>query len=65
VLKRTVEAGRGSEKNFASDADVIAKFEKLAAKALPKAQVEKLRDAMLGLDKLADAGELARLLQKA
>ena len=65
VLKRTVEAGRGSEKNFASDADVVAKFEKLAAKALPKAQVEKLRDAMLGLERLADAGELARLLQKA
>jgi aconitate decarboxylase len=65
VLKRTVEAGRGSEKNFASDADVVAKFEKLAAKALPKAQVEKLRDAMLGLERLADAAELARLLQKA
>ena len=26
VLRRTVEAGRGSEKNFASDADVVAKF---------------------------------------
>ncbi len=65
VLKRTVEAGRGSEKNFASDADVVAKFEKLAAKALPKAQVGKLRDAMLGLEKLDDASELARLMQKA
>jgi len=64
VLKRTVEAGRGSEKNFASDADVVAKFEKLAAKALPKAQVEKLRDAMLGLERLADASEIARLLQR-
>jgi len=47
------------------NADVIAKFEKLASKALPKAQVGKLRDAMLGLEKLEDAGELARLLQKA
>ncbi len=65
VLKRTVEAGRGSEKNFASDADVIAKFEKLAAKALSKAQVGKLRDAMLALEKLDDAAELARLMQKA
>jgi hypothetical protein len=59
-----VEAGRGSEKNFASDADVVAKFEKLAAKALPQAQVAKLRDAMLGLEKLDDAGEIARLMQK-
>ena len=65
VLKRTVEAGRGSEKNFASDTDVVAKFEKLAAKALPKAQVGKLRDAMLGLEKLSDASEIARLMQKA
>jgi hypothetical protein len=64
-MRRTVEAGRGSEKNFASDADVVAKFEKLAAKALPKAQVGKLRDAMLGLEKLSDASEIARLMQKA
>ena len=64
VLKRTVEAGRGSEKNFASDADVVAKFEKLAAKALPKEQVGKLRDAMLGLEKLTDASELAKLLAR-
>lgn len=65
VMKRTVEAGRGSEKNFAPDADVVQKFEKLAGKALPRAQVERLRDAMLGLEKLDDAGELARLMQKA
>ena len=65
VLKRTVEAGRGSEKNFASDADVVAKFEKLAAKALPKGQVGKLRDAVLQLEKLPDASEIARLMQKA
>ena len=64
VMKRTVEAARGSEKKFASDADIIEKFEKLATKALPKAQVAKLRDAMLGLEKLADASELARLLAR-
>ena len=64
VMKRTVEAGRGSEKNFASDADVVQKFEKLAAKALSRTQVKKLRDAMLGLEKLKDAAELARLLTR-
>ena len=64
VLKRTVEAGRGSEQKFASDSDIVEKFEKLAAKALPKAQVGRLRDAMLGLDKLADASELAKLMVK-
>ena len=65
VMKRTVEAARGREKKFASDADVVQKFEKLAAKALPKAQAGQLRDAMLGLETLADAGELARLLRRA
>ncbi len=62
VMKRTVEAARGSEQKFASDAEIIEKFEKLAVKALPKAQVRKLRDAMLGLEKLGDAAEIARLL---
>jgi 2-methylcitrate dehydratase PrpD len=64
VMKRTVEAARGSEKKFASDADVVQKFEKLAAKALPKAQVAKLRDAMLNMESLKDAGVLARLLAR-
>ena len=62
VLKRTVEAARGSEKKFATDAEIVEKFEKLAIKALPEAQVAKLRDAMLGLEKLDDVTELARLL---
>ena len=35
-----------------SEADVVAKFEKLAIHVLPKPQVEQLRDAMLGLEKL-------------
>ena len=62
VLRRTVEAARGSEKKFASEAEIVEKFEKLAAKALPRAQLEQLRDAMLKLEALDDAGELARLL---
>lgn len=62
VLKRTVEAARGSEKKFATDAEIVEKFEKLAIKALPKEQVGKLRDAMFGLEKIEDAAELARLL---
>jgi aconitate decarboxylase len=61
-MERTVEAARGSEKKFASDADIVEKFEKLARKALPQAQVAKLRDAMLNLENLEDASEIARLL---
>jgi aconitate decarboxylase len=61
-MDRTVESARGSEYRFASESDIVEKFEKLAAKALPKAQVEQLRDAMLGLDKLSDATQIAKLL---
>ena len=61
-MERTVEAARGSEKKFAADGDIVEKFEKLASKALPKSRIGRLRDAMLGLEKLADAAELARLM---
>jgi aconitate decarboxylase len=64
VMKRTVEAARGSEKKFASDTEIVEKFEKLARKALPVAQVKRLRDAMLGVEKLKNAAELARLMTR-
>jgi aconitate decarboxylase len=64
VLKRTVEAARGSEKKFATESEIVEKFEKLAVKALPPSRVGQLRDAMLGLESLTDASELARLLAK-
>lgn len=64
-MERTVEAARGSEKKFASDADIVEKFEKLARKALPQAQVARLRDAMLDLENLSDATEIARLMVRA
>ena len=64
-MERTVEAPRGSEQKFGSEADIVEKFEKLAVKALPKTQVAKLRDAMLNLENLADAAEIARLLARA
>ena len=63
-MNRTVEAGRGNENNFASEADVVEKFEKLAIKNLPRAKVEKIRDFMLNLEKQTDAGQLAKLLAK-
>ena len=61
-MERIVEAGRGNEHNFASEADVVAKFERLAIRALPKAQVEELRDAMLGIEKLPAAARVGELL---
>ena len=64
VLQRTVEAGRGNENNFASEGDIVEKFDKLAAHTLPMAQVEQIRDWMLNLERQADASALPRLLAK-
>jgi 2-methylcitrate dehydratase PrpD len=61
-LERETEAPRGSEKNFASAGDIIGKFDQLAAHALSKGRVAELRDAVLGLEKLRDAGRIADLM---
>ena len=62
ILKTTVESGRGSEHNFASEADIVSKFMLLATKALPKNQAQQLCETILNLDKLADASQLTKLL---
>ncbi|HEY6240083.1 MAG TPA: MmgE/PrpD family protein, partial [Burkholderiales bacterium] len=61
-LERSLEAPRGSEPNFASEAQVVTKFEKLAAHAVKRAQVGQLRDAVLDMEKLKDASRIAKLL---
>ena len=61
-LQRSQEAPRGSDEHFATTAEIIGKFEKLAARALPAKRVSELRDAVLGLDELRDAAQLAALL---
>jgi 2-methylcitrate dehydratase PrpD len=63
-LNATVEAPRGSEKSFASEADVVDKFRKLAAHALPAAQIDVLQEAVLGVEKLDDAGRIVDLMVK-
>src|SRR5712692_2063977 len=54
----TVEAPRGSEQKFASEADVVEKFRKLARRACGDTQAERIVDLVLGCDKLADVGIL-------
>ena len=61
-MERTVESARGSEQRFASEAEVVEKFELLARKALAPGQIAELRDSMLGLDRLPDARRIAELL---
>jgi len=62
LLERAVETPRGSEPNFASEGQVVAKFEKLAAHALKRSRAAQLRDAVLGMEKLDDAARLAQLM---
>ena len=64
-LEERCEAPRGSERSFASAADVAAKFEKLARHTLPDDRVAALRDAILNLEDLGDATEIPKLLAKA
>ncbi len=64
ILTETVEAPRGSEHAFATAADVIAKFRKLASVRLPQAQVDALIQAVMHADDLADVGVLVGLLAK-
>jgi len=65
VMDTTVEAPRGSEQNFASADDVIAKYRKLALHALPASQVDALCDAMLHAEDLDDAAQLVRCMTRA
>src|SRR5712671_4604201 len=62
LLERAVETPHGSEPHFASEAQIVAKFEKLASHALKREQIARLRDAVLGVEKLKDASRIANLL---
>lgn len=60
--QETAYAARGSAKPFATEDEVVAKFEKLASRVLPLAQVAELRDTVLNLEKQPALSKLARLL---
>ena len=62
ILEETVEAPRGSERNFPSAADVAAKFTKLAGHAMPEAQMQRIAELVLNLDKLAGMAALVEAL---
>jgi 2-methylcitrate dehydratase PrpD len=61
-LEQTVEAPRGSETSFASEADIVAKFKKLATHAVSGARADKIVNLVLGAEKLARAEEIAEAL---
>ena len=64
MLERTVQAGRGNEKDFASEADIVGKFTNLATHAIPRAQADAIVNWILGMEKQAEAASLARLLAR-
>jgi len=62
--EETVEAPRGSERNFAGEGDVVAKFAKLSRRCLSDRDADRIRDLVLGCETLTDVGELVRALAR-
>ena len=58
-LERTVEAPRGSEQSFASEADIVEKFKKLATHTVSAAKADRIVNLVLGAEKLKRAEEIA------
>jgi aconitate decarboxylase len=61
-LEQTVEAPRGSETSFASEADIVQKFKKLATHTFSAVKADTIVNLVLGADKLARAEEIAQAL---
>ena len=60
--EETVEAPRGSEKKFATDQDVIAKFRKLAGTRMATPEVDRVVDLIMNAERLASARDIATAL---
>jgi aconitate decarboxylase len=61
-LEQTVEAPRGSESSFASEADIVQKFKKLATHVVSDAKADNVVNLVLGAEKLARAEQIAQAL---
>jgi 2-methylcitrate dehydratase PrpD len=61
-MEETVEAPRGSEQSFASEADVVRKFTTLATHTVSDARAARIVDLVLGADKLVLAADVAEAL---
>jgi 2-methylcitrate dehydratase PrpD len=62
VERETREAPRGSEQSFASEADIVSKFQKLTRHLLPESQQSALIEAVLRMENLDNANHLVKLL---
>lgn len=61
-LEQTVEAARGSEISFASEAEIVGKFKKLATHVVSDAKADEVVNLVLGAEKLARAEQIAQAL---
>lgn len=61
-LEQTVEAARGSEISFASEAEIVQKFKKLATHVVSDAKADEVVNLVLGAEKLARAEQIAQAL---
>jgi aconitate decarboxylase len=63
IESETREAPRGSEQSFASEGEIVEKFNKLTRRAMSEPRQAALVDAVLHMEKLADGKRLAELLR--
>jgi len=61
-LEQTVEAPRGSENSFASEAEIVQKFKKLATHVVSDAKADGVLNLVLGAEKLERAEQIAEAL---
>ena len=61
-LEQAVETPRGSEASFASQAEIVGKFKKLATHVVSDAKADELVNLVLGAEKLARAEQIAQAL---
>ncbi|MFI4979380.1 MAG: MmgE/PrpD family protein, partial [Nevskiales bacterium] len=61
-MEETVEAPRGSERCFASEGDVIAKFRKLVARRMPDDLAQRVVEQVMAGERLDSAGTLVQTL---
>ena len=61
-LEQTVEAPRGSENSFASEAEIVQKFKKLATHVVSDTKADDVVDVVLGAEKLERAEQIAQVL---
>jgi 2-methylcitrate dehydratase PrpD len=63
-LAHREQINRGAADNPVSDAGIVAKYMDNARLAIPEAQAARVRDAILGLDAMADVRSLAAAMKK-